>query len=95
MTFYDALETRSADEREAALLAALKIQVAKAQGLAGYAGSLEPSGAEDLASLSDLAKLPVLRKSDLVSKQTTGEALGGYNARSVSLAISFNPQGHL
>ena len=67
MTFYDALETRSADEREASLLAALKIQVAKAQGLAGYAGSLEPSGAEDLASLSDLAKLPVLRKSDLVS----------------------------
>ncbi len=84
MTFYDALETRSADEREASLLAALKIQVAKAQGLAGYAGSLEPSGAEDLASLSDLAKLPVLRKSDLVSKQTTGEALGGYNVRRVS-----------
>jgi phenylacetate-CoA ligase len=53
---FDALETRSADERAADQLVKLNAQLAS-NGMAAVAG------------LEELAGLPVLRKSDLVARQ--------------------------
>jgi phenylacetate-CoA ligase len=60
MTHYDPLEVRSADERAAAQLAALR-------ALAG----------EDIRALSDLARLPVLRKAELSHRQKETRPFGG------------------
>ena len=84
--FLDALETRGADAREAALFAALPAHLgaavraapALADRLAGH----------DLASVTTraaLARLPVLRKSELLEQQRSarragGDALGGHAA---------------
>ena len=82
-SYYDELETRSAEARAAALAEALPEQIARARGLPGYA---EPLAGVDPATVTDraaLARLPVLRKSDLVSAQGPGAPLGGYAARPV------------
>ena len=82
-SYYDELETRSAEARAAALAEALPEQIARAKGLPGYAEAL---AAVDPATVTDraaLARLPVLRKSDLVSAQGPGAPLGGYAARPV------------
>ena len=81
---YDALETRSPDEREAALARDLPRQIAGAQALPGYAGALKGLRAGDIASVEALTALPVLRKSDLVAKQRAGAALGGLAAQPLS-----------
>ena len=78
---YDALETRSADEREAALFAALPGQIAHAQANAPYFGRL--LAGVDAASVRDraaLAALPVTRKSDLVALQKDAPPFGGLAA---------------
>ncbi|WP_179378384.1 phenylacetate--CoA ligase family protein [Jannaschia marina] len=64
MTHYDALETRSADDRAAAQLSTLNELLA--------ARSDDP-----LTDLSDLAKLPVLRKSKLSEWQAATPPFGG------------------
>ena len=84
MSFFDALETRAADQRLDENLAALRVQVAQAKTLSGYQESLSSVGADGILSLDDLAKLPILRKSDLSNAQKPGQALGGYNARALS-----------
>ena len=84
MSFFDALETRTADQRLDENLAALRAQVAQAKTLSGYQESLSPFGADGILSLDDLAKLPILRKSDLSNAQKPGQTLGGYNARALS-----------
>jgi len=84
MSFFDALETRTADQRLDENLAALRAQVAQAKTLSGYQESLSSVGADGILSLDDLAKLPILRKSDLSNAQKPGQALGGYNARALS-----------
>ncbi|MDG3041288.1 phenylacetate--CoA ligase family protein [Roseicyclus marinus] len=61
---YDALETRSADERAADHLVGLNAQLAS-HGIAA------------LAALEDLAGLPVLRKSELVARQAEQPPFGG------------------
>lgn len=63
-TYFDALETRSQDAREAAQLEGLNAQLAR--------NEMSP-----VNSLSDLAKLPVLRKSDLVARQAENPPFGG------------------
>jgi phenylacetate-CoA ligase len=60
---FDDLETRSRDAREAAQLATLNALLAR-------------QGIEPLAGLGDLARLPVLRKSDLVTRQTEAPPFG-------------------
>jgi phenylacetate-CoA ligase len=78
MAPYDALETRSADERAAALARALPGQVARARALPGYAEALagvDPAAVTDAAAL---ARLPVLRKSELSKAQGRAAPLGGY-----------------
>jgi phenylacetate-CoA ligase len=79
---FDALETRSADEREAALRLALPAQIAHAQahapGLAAWLGDVDP---RSIASRADLAALPVLRKADLLALQNAAGApdpFGGF-----------------
>jgi len=82
--FYDALETRSADEREAALMAALPRQVALAQAqAAAFAESLAGVDAAAVGSLSALAALPVVRKHELLERQKARRAedpFGGFSA---------------
>ena len=72
MAFYDAQETRSADARAADHLTALK---AVTQAVRAAPGSCLPEVALD--DLADLAKLPVLRKSDLVAWQADRPPFGG------------------
>jgi phenylacetate-CoA ligase len=61
---FDALETRSADERAADQLVKLNAQLAS-------------NGMAAVGSLEDLAGLPVLRKSELVARQAEAPPFGG------------------
>ncbi len=70
------LEHRTADERAADLATALPAQIARAQALSGYA-ALSGVDASSVKTMADLAKLPVLRKSELVSAQSSTPPLGG------------------
>ncbi|NRP13703.1 Phenylacetate-coenzyme A ligase [Aliiroseovarius sp. xm-m-379] len=78
--YFDALETRSADERISALAVALPAQIARAQALSGYGESLKGVDAASVKTLADLAKLPVLRKSEIGKAQAADGPLGGYAA---------------
>ncbi|MCI2393299.1 phenylacetate--CoA ligase family protein [Aliiroseovarius sediminis] len=72
--YFDALETRSQDERTSALIDGLRVQIARAR-TADNAGQL--SG-PDIKTLADLAQYPVLRKSDLSKRQTANPPFGGF-----------------
>ncbi len=69
--FFDALETRSADERAADQLDALNAQ-------------LEKHGLGQLKDLTELSELPVLRKSDLSSRQKAAPPFGGLPVSNVA-----------
>ena len=84
MTHYDALETRSADARAADMARLLPEQVARAQALPGYAGSLAGIDAATVTDGAALARLPVLRKADLGRAQGADAPLGGFAARPAS-----------
>ena len=75
--FYDALETRDPAEREAALLAALPAQIARAQATAAFAEILRDVDARAVASRTALAALPVTRKSELLARQKAAREAGG------------------
>jgi phenylacetate-CoA ligase len=81
---YDALETRSPAEREAALLAALPQQVAHAQNNSpAFAASLAGIDAKSVTTRAALAKLPVIRKYELLAQQQAQRAsnvFGGFSA---------------
>ncbi|MET0209927.1 MAG: AMP-binding protein [Burkholderiaceae bacterium] len=83
--FYDALETRTADSRETALMAALPAQVAAAQATAALAAGLKDVDARAIDSRAALARLPVTRKSELLDRQREsrehgGDPFGGFSA---------------
>ena len=80
MSFFDTLETRSQDEREAAQLAALNAQLAR---VAAHPGACRIDGAP-LTALADLARLPVLRKSDLTGWQKATPPFGGLMVQNVA-----------
>ncbi len=83
--YYDALETRSADERAADLSEKLPALVVRAIELApGLAAHLQGVRAEELTSVEALAKLPVLRKSDLGAAQKRQPPFGGFTTRGVA-----------
>jgi phenylacetate-CoA ligase len=69
--YFDALETRSADERAADHLARLNAQLAV-------------NGLSALARLEDLTALPVLRKADLVARQAAQPPFGGLPVRNLA-----------
>jgi len=77
---FDALETRSADERAADIARALPEQIARAKGLPGYAQTLADVDPAAITSAAALAALPVLRKSELVAAQAERPPFGGYTA---------------
>ena len=95
--YYDALEARVPEEREAHLLAALPAHIAHAQKNApGFARILEGVDAAAVNSRAALAKLPVTRKSDLGELQKQRPPLGGLNATPVErLAKLFVSPGPL
>jgi phenylacetate-CoA ligase len=72
-TFFDDLETRSSDQREADHLSALNVQLAR---IAAHDGTCLPDVGK-LQDLSALAGLPVLRKSDLAKWQAAKPPFGG------------------
>ncbi len=75
--YFDELETRSPEEREAAQMAALPDQIAHAKTTPGFArilAEVEPGEVTDRAAL---AQLPVTRKSDLVAMQEETPPFGG------------------
>ncbi len=84
--FFDALETRSPAEREAAQMAALATQVAHAQAnSAAFAEILQGVDPASVNSREALARLPVTRKSALLERQKAsraqgGDAFGGFSA---------------
>ena len=82
--YFDNLENRSADERAAALARALPEQIERAKGLAGYGDWLKPVEAGAVRTVSDLAALPVLRKSDLGQAQADSAPFGGLTTRAAS-----------
>ena len=76
--FFDALETRSPAEREAALMAALPRQIAHAQAHSAALGALLAGvDAAAVDSRAALARLPVTRKSELLARQQASRAAGG------------------
>jgi phenylacetate-CoA ligase len=76
--FFDALETRSPAEREAALLAALPAHIAHAQTkTAAFAEILSGIDASRITSRAALQALPVTRKSQLQERQKLARAAGG------------------
>jgi len=75
--FYDALETRSPAEREAAHMAALPARVAHAQAHSpAMRDLLAGVDASAVTNRSALARLPVTRKGDLHERQKAGRAAG-------------------
>ncbi len=78
---FDALETRSADQREADLAQELPAQIGRAQAAAGYAATLQGVDASAITSVQALTALPVLRKSALVSAQAEAAPFGGLTTR--------------
>ncbi|MCA0997098.1 phenylacetate--CoA ligase family protein [Alloyangia pacifica] len=83
-SYYDDLETRSAEARAAALGEALPEQIARAQALPGYAELLAGVDAASITSRAALARLPVLRKSDLGKAQAGAAPFGGFTTRPAS-----------
>ena len=78
--FFDDLETRDPEVREATLMAALPAQIARAKATAGYAGPLADIDPAEVASRAALAALPVTRKNELVELQQSSPPFGGLNA---------------
>jgi phenylacetate-CoA ligase len=93
--FYDALETRPAEERELALLAALRVQLAHAKAHApAFAGILADIDPEEIVDRRTLALLPVTRKSALIERQRAAPPFGGFAAAAPgALARIFSSPG--
>ena len=90
-TFYDALETRSTQEREAALMAALPQQIAHAQqASAAFASILAGIDAASVTTRQALAQLPVTRKYELLERQQAARTSGGHVFGGFS-ALGFGP----
>jgi phenylacetate-CoA ligase len=81
--FYDALETRDPATREAALRAALPAQIAAAKSTPAFARLLQGVDPEAVDSTAALARLPVVRKHELLECQKAQRAedpFGGFSA---------------
>lgn len=82
--FFDALETRSPEQREREQMSALATQVAHAQQhSAAFAEILRGVDAPAVNSRAALAQLPVTRKSELLERQKASRAsdpFGGFSA---------------
>lgn len=81
---YDTLEIRTPEQRESALMAALAAQVAHAKAHApAFATCLADVDAAQITTRAALARLPVVRKHELLEHQRdpgAPDAFGGYSA---------------
>ena len=78
MSYYDPLETRDPDEREADLMDKLARQVAHAKETTHYYfQTLAGINPFDCVSREALAKLPLTRKRDLIELQKKHPPFGG------------------
>jgi phenylacetate-CoA ligase len=90
--FHDAHETRTPEAREAALLARLAAQVAHAKARSKpYAELLHGVDAKDVRSHAALARLPILRKSELLSRQRAEPPFAGAVATDTLLRVFQSP----
>jgi len=79
--FYDALEKRTSEERDAANLASLQAQLVHAKANApAYAESLADFDVSGFDSTEQLSAYPVTRKSELISRQAAMRPFGGLTA---------------
>ncbi|MBM3571329.1 MAG: phenylacetate--CoA ligase, partial [Alphaproteobacteria bacterium] len=92
---YDELETRPPELRERQLFAALPGLIAHAIKLApGTAEALKGIDPRDVSSRAALARLPVIRKSELAERQKQRPPFGGLNAAALgTLARIFASPG--
>ena len=98
---YDALETRDPAIREREQFAALPALVARAMTAPGWAKHLKGADPKAVNSRAALAKLPVLRKADIVALQKENPPFGGLNVTApgkvsrllMSPGPIFEPQG--
>ncbi|NDW46237.1 phenylacetate--CoA ligase family protein [Ruegeria sp. PrR005] len=81
MTHFDALETRSADQRAADLATALPEQIARAKTAPGFARLLADIDPAAITDAQALATLPVLRKSELSRSQGEHPPFGGFTVK--------------
>lgn len=77
--YFDTLETRAPELREREQLAALSSIVARAMTAPGWAKHLAGVDTTTVTSRGTLAKLPVMRKADLVALQKEHPPFGGLN----------------
>jgi phenylacetate-CoA ligase len=99
---YDALETRDPAARERELFGRLPEAIAHAMTAPGWAKQLAGLDPKSVDSRAALARLPLLRKSDLLSLQKDDPPFGGFNALSpgkakrlhMSPGPIFEPQGY-
>jgi phenylacetate-CoA ligase len=77
---YDALETRDAAEREAALFARLPEVLRRAMAAPAYANLLRGTDPAAITGRAALARLPVLRKSELPALHKAAPPFGGFVA---------------
>ncbi len=91
--FFDALEPRDPAAREAALLLALPLQVAHAKlASVAFADILKDVNPADITSRAALAKLPVIRKHELLelqlaSRKRGGSVFGGFSSAGFGAAM--------
>ena len=79
--YFDDLETRTAEERAENIALVLPQQIERGKKLPGYCGRLDGVASAEIASLSSLARLPVLRKSDLGAAQQNAMPFGGLTTK--------------
>jgi phenylacetate-CoA ligase len=99
---YDHLETRGAALRDSEQFAVLHGIVARAMKAPGWARHLSGVDPKSVTSRETLAKLPVMRKSDIVTLQKEYPPFGGLNVtppgKAKRLLMSpgpiFEPEGH-
>src|SRR5437879_12856878 len=77
---YDALETREPATREAVLFARLPYVLRKAMAAPAYAERLRGTDPAEATSRAALARLPVLRKSELPALHKAAPPFGGFVA---------------
>jgi phenylacetate-CoA ligase len=100
--FYDALETRAPDARGREQFSKLPDVIARAMSAPGWAEALAGVDPKSVSSRAALAKLPLLRKSDLKERQEKKPPLGGFAVTEpgkfkrllMSPGAIFEPEGH-